>query len=359
MAHSDTRVADDGEAYTYDDFLAWYGTRVDRKWQNATPVSDAAQHVNVIATQHNIIPPRNSATTIAAPLHAAAQYGNVDATAHDLLPPRSSATANANAQAAATEHSHTLQPTLVPLSLADAEMMRNAEAARTPLRSLHRLARDALNAITSAGVNSTIDKNLDCWFPWKEYIACHGSASDIIGEGVTHAVAEFIEGTCDANQGGQQRLDFVVYRLDGTHCRLHPGTKKTNDAKPIFSYVTDGQNHATEQIRAQLMWSALPQMPFTYELGSTIAKIDQIGKQEAVHHLQNAPLGQLPITADAPFKWWLFVCNLGKKTREVFGPGIIAASLEEKTRNHAQLIFTRCDHTEITVAINPKTTRIV
>ena len=48
------------------------------------------------------------------------------------------------------------------------------------------------------------------------YIACHESAADIIGPGVTHAVAEFVEGTRDPNQYGQPRLDFIIYRIDGT-----------------------------------------------------------------------------------------------------------------------------------------------
>ena len=82
----------------------------------------------------------------------------------------------------------------------DADTLRAAEAAIRPKRSLHKLARDALNAITNAGVHSTASKDLDGRFPWKEYIACHAMAPDIIGEGVTHAVAEFIENTRDANR---------------------------------------------------------------------------------------------------------------------------------------------------------------
>ena len=112
-------------------------------------------------------------------------------------------------------------------------MIRNTEKARRPVRSLHKLARGALNAITSAGINTTTDKNLDRWSPWREYIACHDSAEVIIGQGVTHAVAELIEGTRDANRDGQQRLDFVAYRIDGTRCRVHPGRTKASDATLI------------------------------------------------------------------------------------------------------------------------------
>ena len=134
------------------------------------------------------------------------------------------------------------------LTVADITMRRNAEKRQRPLRPLHKLARTALNAITEAGPSSSITKNLDDWFPWIPYIACHESAADIIGPGVTHAVAEFVEGTRDPNQYGQPRLDFIVYRIDGTRCRVHPGTKKANDAKPLLSSLNQG---------AELSWTTV------------------------------------------------------------------------------------------------------
>ena len=84
---------------------------------------------------------------------------------------------------------------------------------------------------------------------------------------------------------------------------------------------------------------------FTHELASTIPKIDQMGKKDAYRYLLSTPLGPLPTTSNASFKWWLFVCNLGKNTREVMGPGIMAAALEEKTETYAQVLLTRSDNT--------------
>ena len=86
----------------------------------------------------------------------------------------------------------------------------------------------------TAGVNSDIDRNLEQWFPWRSYIACHEKAYEIIGTGVTHAIAEYIPQTRDSNRGYQERLDFVIYRTDATRCRLHPGKKPSQDAKLIF-----------------------------------------------------------------------------------------------------------------------------
>ena len=148
-------------------------------------------------------------------------------------------------QSKASSSSTTSPPVL---TVADIAMFRNSEKRQTPLRSLHKLARAALNAITEAGPSSSMNKNLHDWFPWMPYIACHESATDIIGPGVTHAIAEFVEGTRDPNQYGQPRLDFIIYRIDGTRCRVHPGTKKANDVKLVFSSLT----HDTE-----LSWATL------------------------------------------------------------------------------------------------------
>ena len=155
---------------------------------------------------------------------------------------------------AATEHGNTARtelvesaasvPSLVRLTLADAEELRRREQAITPKRSLHKLARAALNSISQAATNVEHTEELDAWlrtedletwFPWRAYIACHPRSSEIIGSGVTHAKAEFINGTKDPNRGGQRRLDFIVRRSDGTLCRLHPGGRRSGDAKLIFS----------------------------------------------------------------------------------------------------------------------------
>ena len=372
MEHSGTRIAENGEAYTYDEFLVWYEARdcADRKWRNATPVN-ATEHdtdyesvESASVTEKNTMSmgmTQNSTMDGGHERYVPPQFRNKMPSPgydHSQTMPQSTIVANAIIQSAATEHS---QPRLslsrvVCLSLEDAAVLRAAESARRPPRSLHNLARHALNTITDSGEYAIIlDKNLDIWFPWKEYIACNDEASKIIGPGVTHAVAEFIDGTSDANRGGQKRLDFVVYRLDGTHCRLHPGTKKVNDAKPLLSSA----NLATEQIPAQIMWSVAPQIPFTYEVAKHIPKIDQIGKKDAFRCLLRASLGPLPTTADAEFKWWLFVCNLGKNTCGVIGPGIVAAALEQKTNTYAQLLFVREDNTEVRLSVSPQSTRLV
>ena len=110
--------------------------------------------------------------------------------------------------------------------------VRQQEAARGPPRSLHSIARAALNQISQSLTYN--DDNLDDWFDWIPYVAAHAHCDRIIGPGITHAVARFLPNTRDPNRGGAPRLDFCFYRTDGTMCRVHPGTKPKYDAKLIF-----------------------------------------------------------------------------------------------------------------------------
>ena len=107
--------------------------------------------------------------------------------------------------------------------------IQQAEAARAPPRSLHRLARGALNEISNRPTRSTV--NLDDCFPWVQYVAAHPQSATIIGPGITHAHAVFLPGTNDPNRGGAPRLDFCFYRTDGTVCRVHPGRRAKEDAQ--------------------------------------------------------------------------------------------------------------------------------
>ena len=383
MAEHIKRIAANGELYTLSEFQAWYGEDAQHKWQRATDNTAAVAALAVAATEHNdselhcLGIPAPCASDGAQPAAAnpatIPEHTNVHATEQidNAMPSPSTHAVGMQAtgsttQPAATEHSYSeLRPSqAVFLSLPYFRTLRAAEAAHRPIRSLHKLARDALNAITKAGVDSSDSKDLDRWFPWKEYIACHANASDIIGEGVSHAVAEFIASTRDGNRGGQPRLDFVVYRSDGTYCRLHPGSKQSLDAEPVFSPVMGSVDPATEQIPAMIQWAALPQIPFTYDYCSTIPQGDKIGKKDAYRLLLQVPVGPLPITEDASFKWWLFVCNLGQKTREVIGPGLTAATLEHKSQiwdplNSIGLLFTRIDGTSVQLLVSPGSTGIV
>ena len=72
---------------------------------------------------------------------------------------------------------------------------------------------------------------------WREYIASHPKAREIIGQGIVQFEARFLN-CVDPNREslnlpppfGEQRFDFIAVRGDGTACRLHPS--RSNDAIP-------------------------------------------------------------------------------------------------------------------------------
>ena len=247
---------------------------------------------------------------------------------------------------AATEHAQEPPPApalQVLLCTEDIQQLRTAERALVPQRSLHKLARDALNAIASAGPNSSMDRNLENWFPWRPYVACHKHAHAVIGSGITLAKAEFMDGTSDGNRGGQLRLDFVFYRTDGTICRLHPGTNSRGDAKPIYR-SSPATGLATEQTSTGNDLTSLPANPYTYEDAVRVPQVDRMSKSEAYRLLQQTPCGPL-VPGAHDFKWWLWICNIGN-AREIIGCGIVAATLENKRAHCVQLLLTRSDNTE-------------
>jgi hypothetical protein len=228
------------------------------------------------------------------------------------------------------------EPLEILLRPEDIQTLTAQEDAYRPCRSLHKLARNALNAIMQAGE----DTNLEGWFPWQSYVACHENALMIIGTGVTGATAEFIEGTKDSNRDGWARLDFVIYRSDRTYCRLHPGARKVNDAKPLF--FNEPMTILTE---ARFQWSMYPRIPFTYEAALGVPQIDRVGKRHAFRSFQLSPHGVLRSI------WQVFVCNIGELTRDVIGCGIVEAELCNTWDTGVELLFRRADASEVRLQI--------
>ena len=115
----------------------------------------------------------------------------------------------------------------------DVRAIQRAERDRGPPRSLHQLARNALNDIEDR--DPPIDVSLDNEFPWREYIAAHNESAKIIGTGIVQARAVFLKDQKDPNRGGASRVDFCFVRSDDTVCRVHPGIKRSGDAKLKFA----------------------------------------------------------------------------------------------------------------------------
>jgi hypothetical protein len=333
------RIANDGEAYNYMQFLAHYGqVRGPQQWDKCTIASNA-DTLQPIATQagHGI-----NCTQASLPGNASAILA---------LPPVQSTGGDSSHDTALPEAAATERSDVVQLDQQQAAELRAFEQGHSRRPSLHNLARNALNSIARTASNSNVAQDLNDWFLWRNYVACHDMADGIIGTGITRATCEHIEGTRDANREGRARTDFVFYQADGTYCQLHPGAKKINDAKPVFDTLVLTGSPATEQTMSPYLRITQPEIPYTFTAAAKIPRHVLIGKAEAYRSLQNIPNGPLTATREAPFKWWLFVPNLGHNTCEVFGDGIATAELEDKGNGYVRLRFFRNDNTTIAVDI--------
>ena len=210
------RRASDGQEYTAEEFKQFYGEENwEAIWDNA-PIADVAQPADDFVSLASSNPggvaqPADDSGGVAQP---ADDSGDVT-------------------QLAVAQLEVIGVPNLViRLQADDLIGVRLQEANRGPPRSLHNLARQALNAISQRSTYAEVD--LDDWFEWIPYVAAHSESERIVGPGITQAVARFREGANDANRGGAPRLDFHFIRVDGTVCRVHPGRKRNQDAQLIF-----------------------------------------------------------------------------------------------------------------------------
>ena len=105
-----------------------------------------------------------------------------------------------------------LRPEDVPaIRRASGEAKRSAV-----LRSLHDLARAALLPIRRSPTREARVSVLDGLFPWMEYVAHNKRCMDIIGTGITKALAVFEHDTNDSKRRGPPRLNIHFARNDGT-----------------------------------------------------------------------------------------------------------------------------------------------
>ena len=133
------------------------------------------------------------------------------------------------ASAGAAEHGE-LVPTGSVLSVGDLPVLRAQSAA---VSVLHAEAGALLNELTAGQQTASIDLQ-QRWPTWRQYLASHSQGNEIVGPGVVAITAGRIAGTSDPNRYGRERLDFFVRRMDGSAYQLHPGTKRAQDAKPVY-----------------------------------------------------------------------------------------------------------------------------
>ncbi len=128
----------------------------------------------------------------------------------------------------------------VPVLLSQAQLLQLSTA---QCQGLHKEARACLQtAITDMELDSALMR-IDLvssyrWPRWREYVANHGCQARFVASGITAVTAERVAKK-DPNRGGAIRVDIIFHHAEGGCCRIHPGSKASNDAKPkyILRYV--------------------------------------------------------------------------------------------------------------------------
>ena len=233
---------------------------------------------------------------------------------------------------------------------------------------LHEQARGVLNEKIRFFAGNPSDQVLHIhpvdtsnWPTWKEYIASHAAAAQIVGStGIIAVRIEELEGTVDANRGGARRVDIVMYNADGKHYRLHPGSKRRNDAqlierKTIIGAAEPDVDKEPPIEPAAYTYRKAP-LVFTRDTADNIPQVDRIGRRKIFDLLQKLPASrplELTQASTAVFPWWLWLPTIGAIRDDVIGIGIERIELlhtwTERTGyvSGARFLIVRTDKTAV------------
>ena len=251
----------------------------------------------------------------------------------------------------------------------DEMLLRRADLAGLQQRgqdriSLHQQARDFLNAkirdfsLHQEGLVQSQPVDPFEWPTWKEYIATLDAAEQIIGtKGIIAVHIEQIEGVSDPNRGGKRRVDIVLYNADGQFFRVHPGSKRANDAQirqancssigasepnARSSCAAEPRVTKTGSIESASRQYHDPPLVLTQDVAEQIPQNHLMGRAEMFGKLQSLskdyPLELTQATID-DFPWWLWIPNTGRVRDKVIGSGIERIALmQTSTDGHTGAI---------------------
>ena len=185
---------------------------------------------------------------------------------------------------------------------------------------------------------------------WRNYLACHPHAREIIGEGVAGFDARFLN-ALEPNRDklnlpgnfGQHRFDFVVHRVDGTAVRLHPSEKF--DGKVIIGSLAAWEFGARAPTPGQASTPSL-----TGAIDRTHGHVDVFSAERAhrmimdIFHRRTGAPSELAVdllTGDFPWDTFLMGREFG---RDLMQEGITSMHLVCNEEEEPVIdVFTRAD----------------
>ena len=336
------RFAEDGHPYTYANFMWWYGEEDGPiKWAQAEGAKEPFEKAESVASSWVEVdlpgdgagaPQSGVGDGVGAPMPGA----GVEEPGAQPSPPMTSALLDE----AAIHDLRRRAPNSVNYN-------RMRSDARTDLNRMYHILQ-----LSGALEPSELVPR----FNWQYYVVFHPDAKALVGPGVAEFGAAMVKSTKDSNRSGVSRINFFIRHVDGGYWRLHPGKKRSDDAKPIYfppvGKETQGGHEPQEDANPSDQWRRLPVGGFQYCHACSVPAIDRLGKNDAWAALKSLPEGLLDASPDAKFKWWLWLANLGKLTEIVLGCGVVTVSFWHKSDNVMHVHCTRADNTEVTVQLS-------
>ena len=128
----------------------------------------------------------------------------------------------------------------------------------------------------------------------------------------------------------------MLYNADGKHYRLHPGSKRKNDAQPIECKTITGAAEPGVPKEASIEPAAhtyrKAPLVFTRDAAAKIPQIDRIGRWRTFAMLQSLPASrplELTQASISVFPWWLWLPTIGPIRDDVIGIGVERIALVE------------------------------
>ena len=215
-------------------------------------------------------------------------------------------------------------------------------------KDAHAAARSALNRCADDPGHVAVDMATEPW--WQDYVASQKVAEQMAAVGITGFSAQPILGVKDPNRHGRTRVDFIVSVADGSHWRLHPGSKPSGDAIPKHITTVSEGNTVLQSLYPRPSSTpsdqylvAGPNGALTALRAREVVANDRMGKTEVWRALQVMDAAGsfddgrwLDISDGVAFQWWRWVANVAQHRVDF---GVRSAWVRKRQADWFQFMF--------------------